>query len=425
MPERGGFRTPFTVKDEQLSRVFKLDVLQDEDIDLPENLLDTEEHWLIGEGRDVALITDQGFDVPEGDIGFMKQTAKLDHKVLGNCVTTGTSYPTPKTDTIASGGGTAVLTLTTGGLTIDAHIGDMVQVTSGDQSGAKLHIVSNTANTITVDIDTPANIDGDSIEIKTGPFLHTMTQGDIQQTIALHYEHQNDDSAQDIIKDYFGCVVIALTNLFEKKGDGMQTPTFKVAKSKDGVHITKPLLDTLEVLKWSDTGNSGGVFDLGYNSTNPMTADDCDSVSIRIVTEVDVDHVVGDEYANRKDEGSREYEIVLHYYPTNRTLRDLRDTKVKDYATPIDFRFKVVVTHNPGASGNPHPLDNEWDQYIDYVFDKLRVKEHDKMIPSKDTKIMDCDVTLRNWAYGEDQGTLQILDQNIYGIGYYEGSTLP
>jgi len=78
----------------------------------------------------------------------------------------GGSHITPITDTIASGGGTTVLTLTGGGLTPDAHINSYLVVTAGDNVGATFRITDNDATTVTLSGVTPSSIDGDTIEIK-------------------------------------------------------------------------------------------------------------------------------------------------------------------------------------------------------------------------------------------------------------------
>jgi hypothetical protein len=80
--------------------------------------------------------------------------------------TVGGSHMTPITDTVASGGGTTVLTLTGGGLTPDAHIDSYLVVTAGDNVGATYRITDNDATTVTLHVVTPSSIDGDSVEIK-------------------------------------------------------------------------------------------------------------------------------------------------------------------------------------------------------------------------------------------------------------------
>jgi hypothetical protein len=103
----------------------------------------------------------------------------------------GGSHTTAITDTILSVSGN-VITLTTGGLTVDAHIGEWIVVTSGDNIGWEGYITDNDASTITVSKTPPINLASDGVEIKY-PFDIQITLDKLKVTEAEGEIPSKDD----------------------------------------------------------------------------------------------------------------------------------------------------------------------------------------------------------------------------------------
>ncbi len=379
------------------SEILATDVTIDDSISIPEPELLTEEHYPVGGGRNLSKLSELGFDVPEDTLPLLIQSAVHLYEALGACRTVGTALAVPFADVIASGQGTAVITMTTHtSMTPDEHIGRMLEDAT---SGVNYAIIDNDASTLTLHKATVATADGDTIAITKAPFIHTITESNSIPSQAFHFELENDTDAVSIRSDLLGVLMNTLEHIFEKKADGLQNLGILVAKAVAGSDLTQPANKSELCLNWADTS----TFTLSYNSLNPITADECDSVTIRIANNAIIRDVMGDKNAKKPVTGIREYDLILHIFPENRVLELLRNTSQVDYITALAFVFKV---ENP----------NDATHYIQYTFNSLRVSDYKKAIPGKGDaeRGLDCGFRLR------PGGTLAGVASDSLNILHYE-----
>lgn len=406
------FRTPIDTKDAALTKSLAIDIPEEGEVTVLRSVLKREQRWTVGGGRTANVMTELGFDTVDESINFYLQTARLLAAVMGKTVTTGTSYTVPITGTVSSGGGTAILTLSTA-MTPDAHIGDMLEITLGDQLGSKYAIIDNDANTVTLDVDTDANIDGDTYEIKTAPFTHVITQaGECEvSTHAMHFDLPNAcDPAERILLDMLGIIMKSVELTIEQGGDAIQSVGMLGAKSVAGAAITNPANFLVDFFKWGHVSD----FYIQYDSVNVIDKSNCDSIKISIENDSELKHVVGDFHPNYKKLGTIDYTATFHYFPQTKAFFDLRNVPLADYATTISALIDVVYSAN---------------RYITFTFNSLMLNEHPTSIPSKDDAILGVDAELKlmpkDNPAGLAEGTLEIEAKDDLGIEYYEGSTLP
>lgn len=408
--EEGGVRTPISTLDLALATVYMMDALRDEDITIPEPELQREEVRVAGGSRDIDRLDELGYPSKEVTIPLVLQTAILLHKVLGACTTVGTD--TAETGmTVASGGGTATITISGKSWDTNEWAGYYCEVTAGDNNGDKYHILSNTANTLTFDVTTDANLDADTVKIVGAPFTHTITGADLLETIALHYENENTTDAQSIRRDLLGVVCKAISVIIEKGANAVQDLTIEVAKAVAGSDIAKPAQFTDAVMRW---GNNVTTFSLAYNSGDLLLGKECDRVKIDIENEIDARHPIDDDNVLVYDAGVRNYTITLKIYPQTKTLRDLRNTALTSYATVMSFTCKIQRSAT---------------DYIQFTFSNVYVAEYPQNIPSSQSKIIGLEMQLRNApAYtsvdtvSNSRGSLTIEAKDNKGLVYYEGT---
>jgi hypothetical protein len=358
-------------------------------------------HMTLGSGtRNADCIVEQKYPVTEQDLEYSVQTGRWLYPVMGKCVTTGTANGT---DTIASGEGTATLTLTTGGLTIDAAIGDFIEFTSGSLSGNKYHITDNDTGTITLDKTVPSGANSAGITFYTAPFTHTITEQDVvssMKTVALHQELENDVGAESIREDMLGIIVNTHVHTAEMDGFARQTVGLLGAKSVTGSELTRPAtLDSCSNIKW---GGEAATNTLTYNSVEQTS--EVDRVEIEIINNAELKHITGDAYANATKWGERDYTVTLHMFPTVDTLKTLRNLAIDTYVTALAYTYKVQTTAT---------------DYIQYTFDDTYVDDFPLEVPDKDALEFGVDVVLKNNA----GGTCAIEVKDSLGLIYYEGST--
>ena len=454
------------------SELLAVDLTVDESIPIPEPELQTEEHYPVGGGRNLSTLSELGFDVPEDTIPLMIQSAVQLYHALGACVTTGSQLKIPIepafSDIIASGQGTVIVTMTThGAMTPDEHAGKQfndltalisytiisntadtitldvasevdadgnscsVSTTFADTiasgqgtasvvltthtsmtinehagrmmenatSGINYAIISNTANTLVLHKASSAAADGDTIAITEAPFIHTITEKNSIPSQAFHFELENTVDAESMRSDLLGVLMNTLEHIFEKKADGQQNLGVLVGKSVAGSDLTQPNNKSELSLSWIHAS----TFTLSYNSANPITADECDSVVIKIMNNALIRPGMGDENAKKPVTGIREYDLILHIFPENDTLKLLRNTKLSSYITDLAFVFKVMdpnlVTH-----------------YIQYTFNKLRVSNYKHAIPGKGDAERGLDCGFRLYP----GGTLAAIASDSLNILHYE-----
>jgi len=404
--ERGGLRIPEAVKDAQLTKTLSLDIPEEGEVAILRPKLKRERRYTIGGGRLPNLISELGYDPVEESLNFYLQSARFIHGVLGSCITSGTSYAPAKTDVVLSGSGSAVLTLTTGGLSVNAHIGDMIKITSGIYNGTRLLILSNTANTVTIDITVPAapaGINGASCEIFKGPWLHTMGVGSDLPTFASHVLIPNVNAAETICVDMLGMLIKTWELTAEKSADAVQAVGFIVAKAIDGtVGLPIPADPGNELMmKWCNVD----TLTLTYNSKSPIVKDICDSVKISIENGAELKTVVGDCYASFKSIGTLEFTATLHYFPNSRILYDLINTSVNAYVTamPLLVKFQIDANH-----------------YIQIAIDKMYLSDHPEMVPGKDDSIMGIDAEFKTMP----GAIVTAISKDDFNLDYYERSTV-
>lgn len=404
--ERGGLRIPEAVKDAQLAKVLSCDIPEEGEVSVLRPKLKRERRYTIGGGRLPNLISELGYDPVDETLNYYLQSARFLHGVLGYCVTSGTSYAPAKTDVISSGAGSAVLTLTTGGLSVNAHIGNMLKVTSGVYLGSRFLILSNTANTITIDITTPAapaGINGASVEIFKGPWLHTMALGTDLPSFASHVLIPNTVPAETICVDLLGMVMKTWELTVEKAADAIQAVGFLVAKAIDGNSALSIPADPGNelMMKWCQID----TLTVTYNSESPIVKDICDSIKVTIENGAELKQVVGDCYASFKNVGTADITVVLHYFPNSRTFYDLINVKLGDYVTTLPIIFKLTI---------------DVDHYIQLSIDKMILTDHPDLIPNKDDSIMGVDAEFKP-APG---ATVAAMAKDDFNIDHYERSTL-
>lgn len=404
--ERGGLRIPEATKDAQLAKVLSIDIPEEGEVTVLRPKLKRERRYTIGGGRLPNLVSELGYDPVDESLNFYLQSARFLYGVLGSCVTSGTSYSPAKTDVILSGAGSAVLTLTTGGLTINAHVGDMLKLTSGVYSGTRLLILSNTANTITVPITTPAapaGINGASVEIFKGPWLHTMAVGSDLPSFASHIYIPNTVSAETICVDLLGMVIKTWECTIEKAADAVQSVGFLVAKAIDGNSALSIPADPGNelMMKWCEID----TLTVTYNSKSPITKDICDSIKINIENGAEIKHVVGDCYGSFKNVGTAELTVTMHYFPNSRTFYDLINTPIASYVTTLPFLVKITRDVN---------------HYIQLSIDKMYLSDHPELIPNKDDSIMGIDAEFKPMP----NAVVSAIAKDDFNIDYYERSTI-
>lgn len=365
--------------DAKLTSTIPIDLMSDDEWAVSEPYLKSEEHYPVGGGENVGVISYHGYDPSEESLALYMQTGIMLYYALGSCVTTGTVLGTPFTDTVASIDATfLILTMTThGAMTPDEHIGRTVEVTVGDNVGSLWLVVDNDATTLTLNHTAPANIATDTIILTEAPYTHTITESRNRPSFGLHVEQRNATPAQNIVKDLLGIILKGLSMSVEKDGDGMWEVSPSVAKSIDSDLIGSLPAKFTDVIKnWAHVETST----LTYNSGDVFTSVDLDSIGLDITNNSELLPMIGDEWAQKHRKGTREYLWKFHLYPQNLVLYGLRNMKHTDYLTALAYTFKIAPTAT---------------NYIQLTFDKLRLTEYPNKIPSKDDNIIGVDTEFK------------------------------
>ncbi len=386
--------------DAKLTSTIPIDLMVDDEWAVAEPYLKSEEHYPIGGGENVGKISYHGYDPSEESLQLYMQTGIMLYYALGACVTTGTALATPFADTVISVDGTFLIwTMTTNtAMTIDEHAGRTIEVQTGDHAGELYLIVSNTADTITVNHAASALIATDTIKITEAPYTHTITESRNRPSFGLHVEQRNATAAQNIIIDLLGCIVKALSMAIEKDGDGMWEVSPSIAKGIPSDLIGALPANFVDVIKtWTHVTSST----LTYNSANVFTAADVDSIGLDITNNSELLPMQGDEHAQKHKKGTREYLWKFHLFPQNNVLYGLRNTKHTDYLTYIAYEFKIA----PSATN-----------YIKLDFSRLRLTEYPNKIPSKDDNIIGVDAEFR--VAPDNVMECEVMDDRDYT--YYE-----
>lgn len=427
--EVGGLRTVDGTLDAALveGELLAIDTAPNEAFPFPESILQRGKYYTIGSGTfNQDFMTEQGYAAVEETLSMLWRVGTWLFLALGACDTAGTasSATTVHIDSIAgkvltcsSDGEGAVFTWTT-----NEWAGCMLEVTSGDMSGYKYHIVSNAASTLTLDKTPAANLDEDVCKIMEPQFTHTITELNAAElpSFALHLEQENTADAESIRKDLLGCIVTKLTLNMDKLGDATIDVDFVGCKSVAGSDLAAPTLPTQvgetaftaytrhEVWKWSDVDSATFVFQ--YNSADILAnnQDDIDNIKVEINNNAGIEHVIGDLYPKRKHRGEREYTINMRVFPDNDTLYTLRNTAWADYvagAISLTIRLQKSGTY----------------KYVEIVFTNLYVDQYpNEFPPSADDSTIGVDLVLMN---GPGCTCSCTIVDNL-GIAYYEGTAL-
>jgi hypothetical protein len=412
--EKGGLRIVDAVKDDPIAETFAIDTPEEGAVPIMRSTLKKVKQFTVGGSRQVNNVSSQGYDQIDVSITHYLQTCRIFYATLWNCVTTGTSYSPVIQDSIASGQGTKTLTFSTiTSLVVDAHKGDMLVVDSGDAVGFKYYIVSNTADSVTVDIDTHPAINSDVVEIKTVPFTHTITRGDQPVTFAAHFDipARDGDAAKRIIVDALGVIVKSATVSIAPDGDAIIEANYLGAKSIDGDVITNPENLAIRHFKWGHAS----TFYVSYNAVNKIVQYDCESLEILLDNDTEIRKHIGDFYPDREKDGIAEDTVTITHWPKDKTFHDLVNVDTKDYTGPIALR--VILTQEK-AGLNPDGI-TFWDRTIQIDISKLFVNDFPEEIPSKDDDDMAADMEL----FDDVGNVTQVAGVDELGIEYYEGST--
>jgi hypothetical protein len=416
--ELGGFRTPVETKDAQLTETHTIDTPEQGAVPMMDQVRVREERFTVGGGRGANKVFEGGFPQVDETLSHYLETGQLACGAFGACETVGTSYETPKTDSIASGQGTKVLTLTTGGLTPDAHIGDMLIVTSGDAVGYKYVIKDNDAGTITVDINTHPAIDADSVEIVTGPFEHTITPGLRLSTYAIKVDSPTKygSASNRILVDLLGVIMASWTCNIEPGAEIMQTVNYKGSKSIDGTPTTNPPDFPHKAFRWGDVPSGANIY-VKYDSVEKIVRCQISTLSMDYTNDAEIRDAVGDFYPCYPKDGTIDINVNLRYWPNDRTFHDLKKKERDEYATPIEFFVKLLHANDLALPTAPVTYT---DRYFQISIDKMYMQDHTDEIASADEQIMAADMVLKP----DPDASVEIKTKDEYGLEYYEGSTV-
>ena len=367
----------------------------------------------MGGGRNDKKIHQEGYKAKDGSITSLMSSGIFLYYALGSCNTLGTSYASPITDTIASISSN-VVTLTGGGLTVDAHIGDVMKITSsGDYLDKYFWIIDNTATTLTVYPD-PSGLAGtETIEILTAPFTHTISTGSTIPSFTLHLEAQKGTSS--IYKDLFGCIVKSIEITMEA---GAETPIsmsvgILVPKNIAGATSTNPVNLEKSEYSWTDVS----TLTLQYNSNDIESSlrDKTNKVTFKVENEFDIKSILGDDYPKNLQVGTQTITTLIDLFPESTTWDTITGLKIPNYSTqytkagyytgPISFETKIT-------------REGSADDYIDISATKLFMDPTSWKIqaPSWDEKEMGGEVSLleapgNSWTF--------VIKDSLHN-GYYE-----
>lgn len=199
------------------------------------------------------------------------------------------------------------------------------------------------------------------------PFTHTIAEANTLPSFALHIEQEISGDA--IRQDLLGCIVVSLEITVE---EGSETPvmcsveilTAKVITGSDlaepaSVAVNRFVRSNLETLS------------LTYSSAeiDTLIKTYCDKVSVKIINEVEMKTVFGDEYPKRVVVKTRDYEVRISTAIRSSTWRTISLLKCPSYAaqygttgyyaTAIAFSLKIAR----------HTTDD----YISIAMTKLRL----------------------------------------------------
>jgi hypothetical protein len=473
------YRTIVSTKDAPASTVYAIDIEKDDELVIAHSQTERTRHSTLGSGtRNANQITEFKAPPVEESMDLILQVAKFLYLTMGGCVTTGTS--TGETGTVSSGQGTAALVLSGGGaFGVNAFAGYMLTITSGTNSGNKYHIVSNTADTVTIDKTSPADINTDGYRIDGPPFTHTISEAQTPPSFAIHQELENATDANSIRLDLLGCIMNGHTANIETEGSSTQTIDFIGSKTVTGADIARPTeTDAIEELKWCGVITNT----MTYNSVDEFLAADPDSISIEIANNAKLKPAVGDCYAPHPVFGERDYTITVHIYPESIVLFELQGTPITDFLSDLVYIMKIsaiggshmtpitdtvasgggttvltvtsgglsvdahihsylVVTagDNVGATYlitdndattvtlntvTPSSIDGDsveikYPNDIKYTFNKLYVDDGPASYSSKDDRELEGDYVFKLTG----AGTCAIVSHDKLGIAHYEGST--
>lgn len=386
--------------DAALTIVKHKDLLQDGGWPIAEPYLKSEKHYPLGGGEIASKISYLGYDPSEEALPLWVQSAVGIYLALGKCVTTGTALGTPFTDVVASVS-TNVITMTTNtSMTPDAHIGNQVEVTSGVLIGNKYAIIDNDGTTLTLEDAPAATIDGLNIKVETAPFTHVITEQRARPSFPIHVEQENETDAQSIRIDLLGVIMKNLLVNFDLDADATQDMGVSVAKGVAGSDLSSPTANPVELYNWCHF-QTPGSFSFTYNSLDLLTVDVIDQISFEIINDSELRKTIGNCWSNKHIPGYREHSIKMHYLVNEKVLYGLRNTKHTDYLTDIALTAKFARSTT---------------DYIQFVYDKLRLIDYPNTVPSKDDKIVGVDV-----EFVEAPGNALIVTaMDDLNVSYYE-----
>jgi len=396
------------------------------DLDIPEPLLKQEGSNGIGDGRNTARVTKMGHDVVEQALTIDAQTGIWLYYAMGAVLTDGTDNSPAITDASITRD-SAVIVGGFSGLSVDTHIGQILRVIDGTYAGWVWTIIDNDASTVTLNTTTPADLatsleaGSPSVEILKAPFTHTIsepsttatqvTSGSVVYLPTFNIHIETSSGIRPKYRDLIGCIVKSLKITMEKGAATVYEVTVMVPKSMVGLlQTTYPTYSlsgesaysalperlTDEYFTWEHLDRTTLSY-FKYGSTNIFGStanwlDETSKIELTIENEIEINPVLGDDYANKYLVGKREYTVLMTYYPnSNEMASDVNAA----YNLLYDLKAVGLASYTGNISLCLHWGRSETD-YVKALLSSLYITEYPDKLIGIETREVSIDITLLN-----------------------------
>jgi len=382
-----------------------------EDIDLPYEFIETEEVHAGGK----LLPTHEwskGYPMASVSPKTNLQTARFWYYLLGTCVTTGTDT-TVTGRTITYGGVGKVVTLSGAAMVVDAHIGQVMVVTAGDQINHYWYITDNDANTLTLDetdAALPANLNADVVKIVGPPYTHAISmanQGTTMPSFTMHAEYEDWTHYQD----FLGCIITEIEDTCKEEGKWEETPTIESPYRVAGANHSapSPQFHTDEQLVWVTHVNT---FQVQYNGVNLDSVTDLrdwvDEITVTGKRKYEYKKAGGDAGFTDMIMTGFEFECKFNYRFQGYQAATIANLLITAYAGALTLDLK---------------LQRSATDYIRWQVDKCKMVKLDGMkFPSKDDGELIQPITLK-LAPDTTGAALTVTAVDAYSHKYYEDAS--
>ena len=249
-----------------------------------------------------------------------------------------------------------------------------------------------------------------------GVTTKTITEAGTLPNIGIHSE--KEATAEDIRSDHSGITQIEYTWECESGGVLEEERNYLVANAVAGSDLARP------------RGPDGGAWtssehpytrykrafhwgDLTFTFQLNGTDIECKilSISIKVTLDVDYKRNDGNSYSNGVQLKARDYEITMRVKPTGTDLRTLMKLNYYDYGGAVDARTGHLLSLTVKAQRAADTND-----YIEWVFTKLRLVPFDQIIPIE-PYYEEHDIVLHGAPGNTTTVTVKgYLSQNYYGV---------